>query len=116
MRAKVAIPLLLLGIFAVLLPFIFRHKNPMTDGQTTQAAAIANPSAPETIYTRRAAMPSRHLLASAGNNLLESNGITGDAAKEADENYVDDRMTELANLGMTDDPGSLVTIESEFES
>lgn len=116
MRAKVAIPLLLMGIFALLLPFITRPKLPMADVQTTQAAVAIGQPTPQTTFIHQVEISSHRLPAPAGETVMESNTVTDDSATEENENYVENRMNELENLGMTDDPGSLVTIESEFDS
>src|ERR1700685_4106189 len=111
MRAKVAIPLLLAGIFSLLLPFIVRSKNPVANVQAAQAAVAASQSTPKTGLAQHAAISSSHLLGSPETNITRD-----DPANDENENYVATRINELEDLGMTDNPDSLVAIESEFDN
>jgi hypothetical protein len=117
MRAKVAIPLLLAGIFAVLLVVVARPKSSAPANHPAQAAT--GDSIPKT-------GPVGHLEALAnfsppkpGKNSPATGEATGDSAIADNgdyEIYVADRITELENLGMTGNPDSLAGIESDFDN
>jgi hypothetical protein len=113
MRAKVAIPLLVIGILALLLPFIFRPKNPAADGQRPQVFLAVSQSTPKQSFTSYVGIPPGQMVVPPEKKVLESNMAANDST---DEDYEDQRIAELEDLGMTDDPGSLVTIESEFDN
>ena len=116
MRMKVTIPLLLAGAFVVFLPFIIRPKQSGAGSSLgtvkfaveTSAASSAGqwkfghpPAAPEENP------PDSHITIKSGTDELPS-------AKY--EDYVNRRVAELGDLGMTGDIRSLLTIESELDN
>ncbi len=116
MRVKVAIPLLLAGIFAVLLAYLTRPKNPAPNNSAAQAAMTVGQSTPKTSFAQNLGIPSSLLLTPTEKNMPESNITTDDSVNEENEDYVSNRISELEDLGMTDDPHSLAEIESEFDN
>ena len=111
MRIGVAIPVILAGVFTLLLPFFFRPRmatvrpagSSMTaDRPASAPARVASPDAPP-------ATPQRVPDSAAESAMAAS--PTNDYA-----DYETARIAELNNLAMTDDPGALATIESEFDN
>jgi hypothetical protein len=119
MRAKVVIPLLLVGIITVLLVFVARPKNSAARNQPAQVTIAASDSTPKNNPVRHLEDISNFSPARPEKNLTASEETTNDStnAENVDyEVYVVNRITELENLGMTDDPNSLAEIESEFDN
>jgi hypothetical protein len=117
MRAKVAIPLLLVGIMAVLLVLVPRPKPSAPGLQPAQATT--GDSLPKTSSVGHLAALSNSSPAEPRENSTASGVATGDSADAQNgdyEVYVANRVTELEKLGMTDDPNSLAEIESEFDN
>jgi hypothetical protein len=117
MRAKVVIPLLLAGIFAVLLPFIIRPKSSAASDQPAQATS--GNATPETNPAGHWEAPANFSTARPEIKSTASEVATDDSADTENGNYevyVVNRVAELENLGMTDDPNSLAEIESEFDN
>jgi hypothetical protein len=115
MRAKVVIPLLLVGIMAVLLVFVVRPKNSVISSQPAQVTSAANDSTPKTNPVGF----SNSSLTGPGKNSTATEVATDDSANAENgdyEVYVVNRITELENLGMANDPNSLAEIESEFDN
>lgn len=117
MRARIAIPLFLVGIIAVLLPFVVRFKSPAANNQTGLPTIAANSSTPESGSVREPVPSSGSLSAPLEKNQPVSNpGVADNSAATENENYVANRIAELEDLAMTDEASSLATIESELDS
>ena len=116
MRAKVIIPLLLVGIFAVFLAFMVGPRNPAANGQIAGANIAAADSTLKTTSVQHSGNVLSHLPAATGKNVIASTTPVDDPANAENEMYVAGRIAELENLGMTDDPNSLLMIESNFDS
>jgi hypothetical protein len=118
MRAKVVIPLLLGGLFVVLLPFVVRPKHPASGSLTASAMLAAKASAPGTGPAGQ--WGPDHSPASPTKNQPDLNVATEAGTDESPaakyEDYVSQRLSELEALGMTGDANSLITIESELDS
>ena len=111
MRAKVVIPLLLVGIMAVLLVFVARPKSSALSSQPARVTIAAGDSTPKTNPVFSPAHPEK--------NSKASEATTDDSANSGNANYevyVVNRTSELENLGMADDPNSLAEIESELDN
>jgi hypothetical protein len=118
MRAKVVIPLLLVGILAVFLAVMARPKGSTPDGNQPGPALTGNSlpginpvEHPETLAKSSPPGPEKSPAA--------TGFATGDSADTENgdyEVYVANRITELENLGMTGNPNSLAGIESEFDN
>ena len=102
MRLRIVIPLLLVGLFAVLLPVVARHKHPASD---TGSVAPGEPCGSPAVTTK--SQPDANI---AGEAVADHS-----PAAEYDD-YVNQRTVELEDLSMTVDAGSLITIESELDS
>jgi len=113
MRLKIAIPLILVGICAVLLPFVSRFKPVRTNSQTAVPTIAANNSTTASDSAREQVTSSGSL--SAPSETIRSESNTGTVTTDH-ENYVANRITELENLAMTGDSNSLATIEFELDS
>jgi hypothetical protein len=114
MRAKIAIPLLLVGIMAVLLPFVVRPKLPAVNGQ----AAL-----PTTTSDNSVQIPVQQpapLSATPEETQQEPNpnasSVIDHSLPSDNEDYAASRVAELADLAMTDDPQALAEIESELDN
>jgi hypothetical protein len=116
MRAKVVIPLLVVGIIAVLLLVVARPKSSALGSQPAQVTTTAGDSMPKTTSARHLEDISNFSPVRPEGNPTASEVATDDSANADYEVYVINRTTELENLGMTDDPNSLATIESEFDN
>jgi hypothetical protein len=119
MRAKVVIPLLLVGIITVLLVFVARPKSSASSSQPAQATIAGSDSASKANPSPYLEDTSNFSLARPEKNLTASETTTDDSASAENtdyEVYVVNRISELENLGMTDDPNSLAEIESEFDN
>ena len=119
MRAKIVIPLLLVGIMAVFLLFVVRLKNSAASSQPAQVTIAANDSTPKTNPPLDLEDVSNFSPARPEKNLTASEATTDDSANSGNANYevyVVNRTSELENLGMTDDPNSLAEIESELDN
>lgn len=116
MRAKVVIPLMLVALFVVFLPFVIRPKHPATGGPAEAVMLAAEPSATDSVRqwgsgssaaSPEESQPVLHITTDAG----------ADQPPTAQyEDYVNRRIAELGDLGMTGDASSLITIESELDS
>ena len=111
MRAKVVIPLLLVGIITVLLVFVTRPKSSALSSQPAQVTIAAGDSTPKSNPVFSPARPEKNLTAS--EETTDDSANSGNADYEV---YVVNRTAELENLGMTDDPNSLAEIESELDN
>jgi len=116
MRAKVVIPMLLVGICAVLLPLMIGTRNPAASAPVAGADIAAVTSMQKTPSIQHSGNMTGRLLASTGTNVIESTTPADNSANAANEMDVAGRIAELARLGMTDDPNSLLMIESDFDS
>jgi hypothetical protein len=114
MRPNVAIALLLSGA-AIVVPLALLHRNGAPQPVQQNAVSLtpaAPPSAkPETAIppqsqgSETAAAPS-NMISNSQSNTVESN----------QEAYVEERISQLGDLGMDDDPASLNTILSELNN
>jgi hypothetical protein len=119
MRAKVVIPLLLVGIVAVLLAFVVRPKDSALSSQLAQVTITASNSASKANPVRCLEDISNFSPARPEKNSTTSEVTTDDSANAENINYevyAVNRIAELENLGMTDDSNSLAEIESEFDN
>ena len=118
MRIRVVIPLLLAGFVIVLLPFVTRRQN----------AALSNPEAPAISAgnaltsgdVSRGQNEFNHQSALAESNLpgatITTAADAGVTPIENHEDYVNRRIAELEDLGLTGDASSLINIESELDN
>ena len=109
MRAKVVIPLLVVGIIAVLLLVVARPKSSALGSQPAQVTTTAGDSMPKTTSARHLEDISNFSPVRPEGNPTASEVATDDSANADYEVYVINRTTELENLVMTDDPNSLAT-------
>jgi hypothetical protein len=119
MRAKVVIPLLLAGIIALFLVFAARPKSSALSNQQAQATIAAGDSTSKASPVRHLEDISNFSPARPEKNWGASVATTDDSAGAENtdyEVYVVNRISELQNLGMTDDPNSLAEIESELDN
>lgn len=112
MRPNVSIPLLLFGA-AILVPLLLLHRSstpqsaPVDATTPTAAAPVAKP---ETVS---------HQQPVAETSPANTNPGTNNQSNEVESNqeaYVEQRISELGDLGMDDDPASLNTILSEVNN
>jgi len=118
MRAKIVIPLLLVGLFVVLLPFASRRQSPASGRPAIPVIPAAKAPAPGDVLPER--NESNHQPGLPDNSLPDANitiAVGADEYRAANyEDYVNRRIAKLEDLGMTGDAGALVTIESELDS
>ena len=110
MRARIVIPIVLVGVLALLLPFLFQpgHARARARNQS-DAAGTAGPQPTQPAAHPAAAAPqiSQFAPAPAANS----------ADPESDyQNYEASRIADLEDLGSSDDPNALAVIESEFDN
>ena len=98
MRARIAIPIVLAGIFIALLPVLFRSQ-PAPAQHNAAVAPILPPLSP-------AMNPDGS----------PSHGARATGNAQAYQDYSRDRAEELNDLAMTGDPNSLTIIESELDN
>jgi len=112
MRIKIVIPLILTALVAVLFPLMIHHRAKATlstpwisaetfvsdRGKSTPAQSKESKSVPQ-----KKSAPEIQAASDASNN-------------QDEEDYVDQRVSELHDLAMTDDPDSLATITLELDS
>jgi hypothetical protein len=110
MRTKVVIPLIFTALIAVFLPLLLRHRKqtdisvPMISTKTINVADEKLSHHPSNVgLPKKPARPEVEIAA-------------GAATGPDEEDYVEQRVSELRDLSMTDDPDSLATITSELDS
>jgi hypothetical protein len=116
MRAKVVIPMLLVGICAALLPLMIGTRNQAASGPVAGGAIAADTSMQKTPSIQHLGNMSGRAPGSTGTNVIESTSPADNSADAANEMDVAARIAELERLGMTDESNSLLMIESDFDS
>lgn len=105
-----------MGIFSVLLPFMVGPRNPPSNRQMAGAdIPIIAHSTLKTASAQHWGNVASHSPAPAEKDVRGSGALADDSANAENAMYEVNRIAELENLGMTDDPNSLLTIESEFD-
>ena len=114
MRPNVVIALVLLGA-AVVVPWLLLHRE--NNAPTVQQnAAAANPAAPSVAKpeTSVSSRPDVTETAAVNANMATNNQLN--TVESNQEAYVEERVSQLGDLGMDDDPASLNTILSELNN
>lgn len=108
MRPKIVIPLIFTALVALLLPVLIHHRTPTHISATTTPVKIVEPTQNnlagyKSVGTQKKSAP-------------ETDVVANDSTDQDEEDFVAERVSELHDLGMTDDPDSLSAITSELDS
>jgi len=108
MRPKIAIPLIFTALAVLLLPVLIQHRPAANISASAVPPKIIKLADEKLAYHKSNSSPKK--------SAPETKIAANNPANQDEEDYVAERVSELHDLGMTDDPDSLSTITSEMDS